>query len=172
MDKLEIGVVDQLFSLSFGGSSSRSSSLYKEENNNLRISYRMPSGDPGAPDSGYFHQFRATDLLFFNNVAVAASGREERLETLRGVAEAVAVAAEAEAAARREVESGLWVEDVRATEEVVEGDAGPALVVREGKLERKKSKIVEQHASMLGERWARMKVTYCNGTCTKNTTNC
>ncbi len=152
VDKVELGAIDQIFNLNFGGRNSSSSSGGgggKEESVNLRISYRMPSVEEGAPDAGYYHQFRPIDLRFFNNVAVSATSREERLESLRSVAEAMAVAAEANAAGggaqeAAEGSASMWVED---------GQASHALTIREGKLERRKSKVVEQHPSFFSSSW-------------------
>ncbi len=140
VERVDLGAVDQLFSLSFGG---RGAAAAKEEVVNLRLSYRMPSAEVGARDSGYYHQFRPIDFRFFNNVTVKISTREERLESLRGVAEALLVAAEADAEATGKEEDVLWVEDGRATEV----EKPPPLVMREGKLDRRKSKAVEQHPS-------------------------
>ena len=106
----------------------------------LRIHYRMPpppstffySGDEvssmppdpasinaGANLSGYFHMVRATNLRFFNSMAVTCSSEEERGEALKSVADSIIVTMEL-------------------------GNLPPAPFVQ-GQLERRKSKMPEFH---------------------------
>ncbi len=41
--------------------------------------------------SGYFHMFRATNLRFFNNMAIVVKTDEERIECLKSVADSIVV---------------------------------------------------------------------------------
>jgi ketosteroid isomerase-like protein len=47
-----------------------------------------------ANDSGFFHIFRATNLRFFNNLAVVVNTEDERIESLKSIADSVGVAME------------------------------------------------------------------------------
>lgn len=79
------------------------------------------SMNAGSNLSGYFHMFRATNLRFFNNMAVAVSTDEERIECLKNVADSLIVAMEL-------------------------NNLPPAPFVQ-GKLEKRKSKVPEVHSS-------------------------
>ena len=76
--------------------------------------------EPGAPDGGYFHTFRPTNLRFFNNLAVVVRTEEEMTESLKTIADSVAVAMELAG-----IKPDLWF----------------------GKMEKKKSKVPDMHPS-------------------------
>ena len=105
IEKIEFGVPEQSFS--FGRSNMKIE-------HSFRIFYRMPSEgkiarnkenktyehtiivfyvylDPDASDSGYFHMFRPTNLRFFNNMAVVVRTEDERIESLKSIADSVGV---------------------------------------------------------------------------------
>ncbi|XP_033207947.1 phosphatidylinositide phosphatase SAC2 isoform X2 [Belonocnema kinseyi] len=64
-------------------------SLFKNKHHYcVRISYKIES------DYGYFHMFRSTNLRFFNNMAIVIKNEEEAIESLKAIAEAIAVAME------------------------------------------------------------------------------
>ncbi|CAK9808185.1 Phosphatidylinositide phosphatase SAC2 [Anthophora quadrimaculata] len=54
----------------------------------IRINYKI------ANEYGYFHMFRSTNLRFFNNMAVVIKTKEESIESLKSICEAISVAAE------------------------------------------------------------------------------
>ncbi|CAK9796301.1 Phosphatidylinositide phosphatase SAC2 [Anthophora plagiata] len=54
----------------------------------IRINYKT------ANEYGYFHMFRSTNLRFFNNMAVVIKTKEESIESLKSICEAISVAAE------------------------------------------------------------------------------
>ena len=60
----------------------------------MRISYRMRREDDNGAEAGFFHMFRSANLRFFNNVAVAAKSEEEKVESLKAIADTTAVAME------------------------------------------------------------------------------
>ncbi len=141
IESIEFGIVDtSTFNLttSFGRGMPAT-----EQQHCLRIWYKMPSEgdksvlewslvrcnlwtfspDPDAQDGGFFHQFRSTNLRFFNNLAVLAQDEQERIESLRSVADSIAVA--------------------------IELSGSPAVTVETARMEKKKSKIPENHPSSL-----------------------
>uniref|UniRef100_A0ABD2XJU5 SAC domain-containing protein n=1 Tax=Trichogramma kaykai TaxID=54128 RepID=A0ABD2XJU5_9HYME len=65
-------------------------SLFKNKSSHycIRINYKVGN------DCGYFHMFRSTNLRFFNNMAVVIKTEEETIESLKAIAEAIAVASE------------------------------------------------------------------------------
>ncbi|XP_014236993.1 phosphatidylinositide phosphatase SAC2 isoform X2 [Trichogramma pretiosum] len=67
-------------------------SLFKNKSSHycIRINYKVGN------DCGYFHMFRSTNLRFFNNMAVVIKTEEETIESLKAIAEAIAVASELE----------------------------------------------------------------------------
>lgn len=86
IEKIEFGQPEQTM-LSFGRGQMRNGY-------SMRIWYKMPSEDESAADPGYFHVFRATNLRFFNNMAVIIRTDDERTESLKAIADSVAVAME------------------------------------------------------------------------------
>ncbi len=114
VDKIEFGTVESAaFNISFGRSQTRNE-------HTMRIHYRMPSEgqwklrrlrclhfstcfivrtyyqlpEATANESGYFHMYRATNLRFFNNLAVVVNTEDERVESLKSIADSVGVAME------------------------------------------------------------------------------
>jgi len=116
----------------------------KNEVHSLRLNYRMPqppssvfydaNGDcsavPAEPASlnvgtnlsGFFHMFRATNQRFFNSMAVMVNTEEEKIESLKSVADSIIVA-------------------------MALADLPPAPFVQ-GTLEKRKSKMPEFHSSL------------------------
>ena len=77
--KVEFGIPEQTFNLSF---------LNKADAHCLRLQYRV------GQDLGYHHIFRSTNLRFFNNVATEIKSEEEKVESLKAIADCVGVAME------------------------------------------------------------------------------
>ncbi|CAG0920228.1 unnamed protein product [Notodromas monacha] len=53
----------------------------------LRLSYKFRG------ESGFYHQFRASNFRFFNNVPLLMKSEEEKIESLRAIGETIATAA-------------------------------------------------------------------------------
>jgi len=75
--KIEFGIPEQ--TLSF---------LNKSEFHCFRIIYKVGG------EEGYHHMFRSTNLRFFNNVATDIKSEEEKIESLKAIADTVAVTME------------------------------------------------------------------------------
>ena len=75
--KIEFGIPEQ--TLSF---------LNKSEIHCFRITYKVGG------EEGYHHMFRSTNLRFFNNVATDIKSEEEKIESLKAIADTVAVTME------------------------------------------------------------------------------
>jgi len=75
--KIEFGIPEQTLSL-----------LNKSELHCFRIMYKVGG------DEGYHHMFRSTNLRFFNNVATDIKSDEEKVESLKAIADTVAVTME------------------------------------------------------------------------------
>lgn len=78
--RIEFGIPEQTFNLSF---------LNKSDVHCVRLQYKV------GQDTGYHHMFRSTNLMFFNNVATEIKGEDEKVESLKAIADSVAVAMEA-----------------------------------------------------------------------------
>ncbi|XP_054278972.1 phosphatidylinositide phosphatase SAC2 [Macrosteles quadrilineatus] len=103
LNLIELGVVDLSFSVA-----QSTMQLFKSKNTRghycLRLNYSVSKNTRGhyclrlnysvAGQSGYCHTFRSTNLRFFNNVAVLIKTEEEMTESLRAVAETLAVGME------------------------------------------------------------------------------
>ena len=78
--KVEFGLPDQSFNLPF---------INKTDVHCFRLQYMV------GQEPGYHHMFRSTSLRFFNNVATEIKSEEEKVESLKAIADSVAVAMEA-----------------------------------------------------------------------------
>ena len=92
----------------------------------MRISYKLRSENDldAEPETGYFHMFRSAHLRFFNNMAIIAKNEEEKVESLKSIADSVAVAMELAG-----LTPELWM----------------------GKIEKRKSKVIESNENSQGE---------------------
>jgi len=77
--KIEFGVPEHTFNISF---------LNKTDIHCFRLQYKV------GEEFGYHHMFRSTNLRFFNNVATEIKGEDEKVESLKAIADSVAVAVE------------------------------------------------------------------------------
>ena len=77
IDKIEFGVPEQSFSF-----------LSKTETHCFRILHRIGG------EEGFHHMFRSTNLRFFNNVATPVLSEDERVDSLKTIADTVAVTME------------------------------------------------------------------------------
>jgi len=78
--KVEFGVPEQTFNLPF---------LSKADIHCFRLQYRV------GQEQGFHHMFRSTNLRFFNNIATEIKSEDEKVESLKAIADSVAVAMEA-----------------------------------------------------------------------------
>ena len=88
----------------------------RTENLQENLSYLQAEN---ASENGYFHMYRPTNLRFFNNLAVVVGTEDERVESLKAIADSVGVAMELAGH-----KPDMWF----------------------GRLERKKSKVPDFHA--------------------------
>ena len=77
--KVEFGIPDQAFNLPF---------INKSDVHCFRLQFVV------GEEAGYHHMFRSTSLRFFNNVATEIKSEEEKVESLKAIADSVAVAIE------------------------------------------------------------------------------
>ena len=77
--KVEFGIPDQAFNLPF---------INKSDVHCFRLQFMV------GEEAGYHHMFRSTSLRFFNNVATEIKSEEEKVESLKAIADSVAVAIE------------------------------------------------------------------------------
>ena len=77
--KVEFGIPDQAFNLPF---------INKSDVHCFRLQFVV------GEEAGYHHMFRSTNLRFFNNVATEIKSEEEKVESLKAIADSVAVAIE------------------------------------------------------------------------------
>jgi hypothetical protein len=77
--RVEFGVPEQTVNLPF---------MNKVDVHCFRVQYRVGG------EAGYHHMFRSTNLRFFNNVAMEIKSEEDRVESLKAIADSVAVAME------------------------------------------------------------------------------
>lgn len=78
------------------------------------------SVEPSAKESGFFHMFRSTNLRFFNNMAIVVGSSDEKVESLKSIADSISVAIEI---------------------------AGFCPEIWYGKLEKKKTRIPDLHSN-------------------------
>ena len=76
--KIEFGIPEQTFSL-----------FNKSEAHCFRVQYRVNG------EEGYHHMMRSTNMKFFNNVVSVMNSEEEKIESLKAIADTVGVAMEA-----------------------------------------------------------------------------
>ncbi|XP_068084961.1 phosphatidylinositide phosphatase SAC2 [Anabrus simplex] len=107
-------LLSDLTLIEFGTPEQSTVSLFKQSPKTGQHCLRLHYTVSGV--SGYYHMFRSTNLRFFNNMAVGIKTEEEMIESLKAICEAFNVALEI---------AGL-----------------PAVRFYQGKLERKKSKLL------------------------------
>ncbi|XP_044737483.1 phosphatidylinositide phosphatase SAC2 [Chrysoperla carnea] len=83
---LEFGLADITTPAAAISSLFKNSSSARSQHHCIRINYKVANVD------GYYHMFRATNLRFFNNMAVVIKNEEEIIESLKAICEAFLVA--------------------------------------------------------------------------------
>lgn len=120
VDQIEFGVQQEQQNnfnpFNFGAGRYQNSRLSEHT---MRISYKLRTENEDVDadvETGYFHMFRSAQLRFFNNMAIVTKNAEEKVESLKSIADSVAVAMELAG-----LTPELWM----------------------GKIEKRKSKVIE-----------------------------
>merc|ERR1712110_954203 len=77
ISKIEFGIPEQTFSL-----------FNKSDAHCFRVQYRVNG------EEGFHHMMRSTNMKFFNNVVSVITSEEEKIESLKAIADTVGVALE------------------------------------------------------------------------------